>query len=121
MPPRDLMTIIWQSIKTNPIKTITGLITIFTTVISSLMWIDSRYVHADFISEYKQEQTQFRNDITNSSELSRVRDYEDDLEEIELKDQLGKSTELDRAKKPKLERKIRDLKISIINRGGRVD
>jgi len=112
---------IWRNIKENPIKSITGILTILTFIVGFLVWVDDRYVHASFVDEYRQEQTQMKTEWANTNDLNRIKDYEDRIEMIEIKEQLGKATEIDRLTKPRLERKIQDLKENIRRRGGSIN
>jgi len=95
-----------KAIKENPIKSISGIVTILSFIFGSIFWIDTRYVHADDLHKLVVQQS-----LERAQE--RVVDYEDRLEDIELKEQLGKATEFDKASKPRLERKIKDLQKTV--------
>lgn len=112
--PTTTAGIVWKNIKENPIKSIAGIISILTFVFGSIFWIDSRYVHAGAMDEYKVEQSIEANE-------QQITVYTDVVEDIELKEQLGSATDFDKAKKPKLLRKIENLEQNIRDLGGTVD
>lgn len=112
--PTTTAGIAWKNIKENPIKSITGLITILTFAFGSIFWVDSRYVHAKDAEQWIVQQS-------INDDKRQITEYADELEDIELKEQLGSATEFDKAKKPKLLRKIGDLKQNIRDKNSPVE
>lgn len=96
------------SLKT--IGIVLGIIASIGTLIGGLIAVDDRYITVDenkaIIEKLKQDLTISQKEITKSGKRLFIMMYEDQLDDIDFKIQNGTSTEFERSKKQRIERRI---------------
>lgn len=98
-----------ESIRNNPIKTLLSIVALISGIVTSVITVDSRYVHADELDDFKIEMNQKFEKTDKSISNIRRQQLQDKIFELNFLDQSGQARPIDKALLDRYRNELQEL------------